>query len=127
MCIRDRWLINDEDWETYKNTDSRRLVYSYKGNKEVALEVLTRLKPRTIQVSKLDDMNFINFYKPDYEHLISKYVNTIDDESFLRIKNVSRHTIFSQWYEDNLTVNGPDFEKNFSNLKTNYDRGNLDD
>ena len=73
------WLINDEDWETYKNTDSRRLVYSYKGNKEVALEVLTRLKPRTIQVSKLDDMNFINFYKPDYEHLISKYVNTIDD------------------------------------------------
>ncbi len=73
------WLINDEDWETYKNTDSRRLVYSYKGNKEVALEVLTRLKPRTIQVSKLDDMNFMNLYKPDYEHLISKYVNTIDD------------------------------------------------
>ena len=66
------WLINDEDWETYMNIDSRRLVYSYKGNKEVALEVLTRLKPRTIQVSKLDDMNFINLYKPDYNHLISK-------------------------------------------------------
>ena len=83
------WLINDEDWETYKNTDSRRIVYSYKGNKEVALEVLTRLKPRTIQVSKLDDMNFINLYKPDYEHLISKYVNTIDDALDAEFKNFS--------------------------------------
>ena len=56
------WLVNDEDWETYMNIDSRRLVYSYKGNKETALEVLTRLKPRTIQVSKIDDMNFINLW-----------------------------------------------------------------
>ena len=75
------WLINDEDWETYKNTDSRRLVYSYKGNKEVALEVLTRLKPRTIQVSKLDDINFINLYNSIIKIIINN--NMINIFKFL--------------------------------------------
>ncbi len=58
------------------------------------------------------------YYRPDL--ILLGHVNTIDDESFLRIKKVNNHTIFSQWYEDNLTINGPDFEKNFSNLKTNF-------
>ena len=48
------------------------------------------------------------------------HVNTIDDETFSRIKNTCKHTVFSQWYEDNLTFNGPDFQKNYSNLKTNF-------
>ena len=58
------------------------------------------------------------YYRPDI--ILLGHVNTIDDESFSTIKNVNKNTIFSQWYEDNLTVNGPDFEKNYSNLKTNF-------
>ena len=33
---------------------------------------------------------------------------------------MSKHTIFSQWYEDNLTLNGQIFKKNLLNLKTNF-------
>ena len=58
------------------------------------------------------------YYRPDI--ILLGHVNTIDEESFFRIKKVNKNTIFSQWYEDNLTVNGPDFQKNFSNLKTNF-------
>ena len=48
------------------------------------------------------------------------HVNTISDETFSKIKSTCKHTVISQWYEDNLTLNGPDFDKNFSNLKTNF-------
>ncbi len=58
------------------------------------------------------------YYRPDI--ILLGHVNTINDETFAQIKNTSKHTIFSQWYEDNLTLNGPDFEKNYLNLKTNF-------
>ena len=41
------------------------------------------------------------YYRPDI--ILLGHVNTIDDESFSTIKNVNKNTIFSQWYEDNLT------------------------
>ena len=72
------WLVNDNNWKQFQDKNSKRLIYSYKGNKENGLEVLTRLKPRTIEISKIDDMNFINFYKPDYKHFISMYVDTTE-------------------------------------------------
>ena len=53
------WIINDDNWEKFMKVDSRRVIYFYKGNKEIALEVLTRLKPRIIQLSNFDDMAFI--------------------------------------------------------------------
>tara|TARA_Y100000590_G_C15713019_1_gene1010945 strand:+ start:74 stop:2206 length:2133 start_codon:yes stop_codon:yes gene_type:complete len=58
------------------------------------------------------------YYRPDI--ILLGHVNTLDEECFQKIKSVSKNTIFSQWYEDNLTINGPDFEKNYSNLKTNF-------
>ena len=58
------------------------------------------------------------YYRPDV--ILMGHVNTIDNETFDRIKNTCKHTVFSQWYEDNLTLNGPDFQKNYSNLKTNF-------
>ena len=48
------------------------------------------------------------------------HVNTIENETFDIIKNTCKNITFSQWYEDNLTINGPDFQKNFNNLKTNF-------
>ena len=58
------------------------------------------------------------YYRPDL--VLMGHVNTIDGETFDIIKNKCKHSVFSQWYEDNLTVNGPDFQKNYSNLKTNF-------
>ena len=58
------------------------------------------------------------YYRPDL--ILLGHVNTITDSTFLKIKKVCKNTIISQWYEDNLTFNGPDFEKNYSNLKTNF-------
>tara|TARA_B100001057_G_C22858385_1_gene953523 strand:+ start:589 stop:2718 length:2130 start_codon:yes stop_codon:yes gene_type:complete len=58
------------------------------------------------------------YYRPDI--VLMGHVNTIDDETFHIVKNTCKHTVFSQWYEDNLTINGPDFQKNYTNLKTNF-------
>ena len=58
------------------------------------------------------------YYRPDL--ILLGHVNTITDDTFNKIKNSCKNTIISQWYEDNLTYNGPDFEKNFSNLETNF-------
>ena len=58
------------------------------------------------------------YYRPDL--ILLGHVNTITDDTFNKIKNSCKNTIISQWYEDNLTINGPDFQKNFNNLKTNF-------
>ena len=59
------------------------------------------------------------YYRPDI--ILLGHVNTIESETFSKIKSISKNTIISQWYEDNLTINGPDFEKNYANLKTNFE------
>jgi len=76
--------------------------------------------------SKIKGKNLLNkiflektlYYRPDL--VLMGHVNTIEDETFDIIKNTCKNIIFSQWYEDNLTINGPDFQKNFNNLKTNF-------
>ena len=76
--------------------------------------------------SKIKGKNLLNkiflektlYYRPDL--VLMGHVNTIENETFDTIKNTCKHITFSQWYEDNLTVNGPDFQKNFNNLKTNF-------
>ncbi len=73
------WKIEDENWKNFKDVDSRRLVYLYKGNKETALEIFTRLKPRIVQINKNIDIDFILSNGPKYNHLISKYVDTVDE------------------------------------------------
>ena len=73
------WILNDNNWQQFQDKDSKRLIYSYKGKKEIGLEILTRLKPRTIQISNIEDINFINLYKPEYKHLISMYVDSNED------------------------------------------------
>ena len=76
--------------------------------------------------SKIKGKNLLNkiflektlYYRPDL--VLMGHVNTIENETFDTIKNTCKNITFSQWYEDNLTMNGPDFQKNFSNLKTNF-------
>jgi len=59
------------------------------------------------------------YYRPDI--ILLGHVNTIESETFSKIKSTSKNIIISQWYEDNLTINGPDFKKNYDNLKTNFE------
>ena len=54
------WLLNDNNWKQFQDKDSKRLIYSYKGNKEIGLEILRRLKPRSIQISNIEDIKFIS-------------------------------------------------------------------
>ena len=58
------------------------------------------------------------YYRPDL--ILMGHVNTINDESFNIVKKKCSNLVISQWYEDNLTINGPDFEKNYFNLKNNF-------
>ena len=59
-----------------------------------------------------------NYYRPDL--LLLGHVNTINDQTFNKIKVINKGLKITQWYEDNLSSNGPDFKKNFNNLKTNF-------
>ena len=95
------WIVNDENWKEFKDIDSKRLIYSYKGNKEVALEILTRLEPKIIEISKLDQMKFINLYKPEYKHIISMYVNTIE-EALKAIKNGVDDLLLRDWNTEQI-------------------------
>ena len=95
------WLISDNNWEKFQDKDSRRLIYSYKGNKETALEILTRLEPRSIEISNINDMNFINTYKPNYKHLISMYVDTKED-AIHAINNGINDLLLRDWNTEQI-------------------------
>jgi FO synthase len=95
------WLVDDNNWKEFQDIDSKRLIYSHKGNKEVALEVLTRLRPKIIEISKIEDMNFINFYKPDYKHLISMYVDT-KEEAIAAINNGVNDLLLRDWNTEQI-------------------------
>ena len=58
------------------------------------------------------------YYRPDL--ILMGHVNSITEQSFDLIKSKFKSVKISQWYEDNLTANGPDYEKNYSNLKNNF-------
>ena len=58
------------------------------------------------------------YYKPDL--ILLGHVNTISEESFEAIKKFNKNIIISQWYEDNISPTGPDYERNSNNLATNF-------
>ena len=60
-----------------------------------------------------------NYYRPDI--ILMGHVNSITSETFDYIKKNNKGIKISQWYEDNLSLNGPDFDKNLDSLKTNFD------
>jgi len=95
------WLMNDNNWNKFQDKNSKRLIYSYKGNKEIALEVLTRLKPRGIEITNIEHMNFINLYKPNYKHLISMYVDTKED-AINAINNGINDLLLRDWNTEQI-------------------------
>ncbi len=95
------WLINDNNWKQFQDIHSKRLIYRYKGNREIALEILTRLNPNTIEIANTEDMKFINLYKPDNRHLISMYVDT-KEEAIHAIKNGVTDLLLRDWNTEQI-------------------------
>tara|TARA_B100000029_G_scaffold191310_1_gene189133 strand:+ start:321 stop:2189 length:1869 start_codon:yes stop_codon:yes gene_type:complete len=95
------WLMNDNNWKQFQDFHSKRLIYRYKGNREIALEILTRLNPNTIEISNTEDMKFINLYRPDYKHLISMYVDT-KEEAIHAIKNGVTDLLLRDWNTEQI-------------------------
>ena len=93
MCIRDSfqtlsknleddsdvWLIKDDNWKNFKEINPKRLIYLFKNNKESALEVIDRLSPHTILISKTTDLDFIKSINTKVNFMTSVYVDTIED------------------------------------------------
>ena len=59
------------------------------------------------------------YYRPDL--ILMGHVHSIKNETYKNIRKNNRNLIISQWYEDNLSVNGPDYLKNMNSLKTNFE------
>ena len=57
------------------------------------------------------------YYRPDL--ILMGHVHSIRTETYEAIRKNNKNLIISQWYEDNLSSNGPDYLKNKNNLKTN--------
>ena len=59
------------------------------------------------------------YYRPDL--VLIGHVHNIYKETYEKIKFINKNVIISQWYEDNLTKEGPDFKKNLTSLKINFE------
>ena len=73
------WFIDDELINTKIEHSSKRLIYQYRGNKENALEVISRYKPAIVLIESLEDIKFFTTLNGTINFIISKYVNSIDD------------------------------------------------
>ena len=58
------------------------------------------------------------YYNPDL--ILLGHVNTINNNTFKSIKKYNKNIIITQWYEDNINPDGPDYEKNIRNLDSNF-------
>jgi FO synthase len=72
-------LIKDDNWKNFKEINPKRLIYLFKNNKESALEVIDRLSPHTILISKTTDLDFIKSINTKVNFMTSVYVDTIED------------------------------------------------
>jgi len=75
----DAWLITDDNWKSFDEKHSKRLIYTYKNNKESALEIIDRLSPHTIMVSDINGIKFINSINTKVKFITSIYVDTVED------------------------------------------------
>ena len=75
----DSWLINDSNWKSFIDKHPKRLIYNFKNKKEIALEIIDRLKPHTILVSKPSNLKFLNSIKTNTKYITTAYVDNIEE------------------------------------------------
>ena len=75
----DSWLVNDSNWKSFNDKHPKRLIYNFKNKKEIALEIIDRLKPHTILVSKPSNLKFLNSIKTNTKFITTAYVDNIEE------------------------------------------------
>jgi len=75
----DSWLINDSNWKSFIDKHPKRLIYNFKNKKEIALEIIDRLKPHTIIVSMPSNLKFLNSIKTNTKFITTAYVDNIEE------------------------------------------------
>ena len=81
----DMWIVNDENWITFKKYESKRLIYKYSGNREIAIEIIDRLTPGIVLIKNISDIKFLKSIKTKNTFFISSYANSIEEA--LRLSN----------------------------------------
>ena len=75
----DMWIVNENNWKTYKASESKRLIYKHSGSRENALEVIDRLNPGFVLINNVSDIAFFKSIKTKNEFLISSYADSIEE------------------------------------------------
>ena len=75
----DAWMVTDENWKEFKSVHPKRLIYIFKNNIEIALEVIDRLKPHTILISNNSEIEFLKSINSKTSFITSTYVETIEE------------------------------------------------
>ncbi len=95
------WFITDENVTSKITHNSKRLIYRYKGNKENALEIISRNKPSTILIEDISDVAFLHSINGATDFNISIYANSVDDAKEA-IENGIDDLFLRDWSKDQI-------------------------
>ncbi len=84
----DMWIVNENNWKTYKTSESKRLIYKHSGSRENALEVIDRLNPGFVLINNVSDIAFFKSIKTKNKFLISSYADSIEEVLLLSNKGI---------------------------------------
>jgi hypothetical protein len=106
----DMWIVNEDNWKTYKNSDSKRLIYKYSGSREIALEIIDRLNPGFVLLKSVSDISFFKSIKTNNEFLISSYADSIEEALLLSNEQID-DLLLRDWSSEQILElqNHPDF------------------
>ena len=95
------WFITDETIGHKLTQSSKRLIYRYNGNKENALEVISRHKPGYVLVEDSEDIQFFKSINATTDFKVSIYANSIDIAQKAILKGVD-DLFLRDWSKDQI-------------------------
>ena len=95
------WFITDETIGHKLTQHSKRLIYRYNGNKENALEVISRHKPGYVLVEDSEDIQFFKSIHATTDFKVSIYANSIDVAQKAILKGVD-DLFLRDWSKDQI-------------------------
>ena len=95
------WFITDETIGHKLTQYSKRLIYRYNGNKENALEVISRHKPGYVLVEDSEDIQFFKSINATKDFKVSIYANSIDIAQKAILKGVD-DLFLRDWSKDQI-------------------------
>ena len=95
------WFITDETIGHKLTQYSKRLIYRYIGNKENALEVISRHKPGYVLVEDSEDIQFFKSINATTDFKVSIYANSIDIAQKAILKGVD-DLFLRDWSKDQI-------------------------